>query len=170
MLVGKEVILRRIEKADLWQLWKWHEENELYLFKDLNEFISWNVLSENFNKYFGRKGGFIIEDPKGKAVGVCTYEDINWKNRSAKLDLQYPGPEATFATDAIEILLAFLFEEMGMSRVFSYVPDFLLLEQLAVIKAGFIPEGRLREAIYWDGEYHDILTYGILKEEFGKVE
>jgi len=168
MLRAGNVILRRIENADLWQLWQWHEEKELYLFEALKEFITWDLLNENFSKHFGWKGDFIAESTRGETLGVCSYGNVNLKNRTAELDLECPGPAITLAADIIGILLGVLFEEMGMSRVYSSVPDFDLSKQQAFEAAGLAPEGVLREAVYHDGEYHNILTYGILREEFGR--
>jgi RimJ/RimL family protein N-acetyltransferase len=168
MLIGKKVRLRRIEKADLWKLWQWHEERGLYLFNELKQFISCDEVNQDFLKYFGWKGDFLVEDKRWKALGVCSYKNISWKNRSCKLAIQLYESEQTFAIDAITILLEFLFEELNLSRVYSFVPAFFLFENQAFEKAGFIPEGKLREAIFWDGKYHDISTYAILKEEFEK--
>ena len=168
MLIGEKVNLRRIEKPDLWQLWKWHEKHRLYLFTRLKPFISWDELNEDFFKYFGWKGDFLIEDKRGKAFGVCSYQDVNWKNRSCELALQAYGSEQTFAVDAVTILLNFLFDELNLSRVNTFVPEFSTFEIQALKKAGLIPEGKLREALFWNDKYQDILIYAILKEEFEK--
>ena len=38
--------------------------------------------------------------------------------------------------------------------------------QAAYRKAGFVEEGRLRQAMYREGVYHDILVMGLLRDEF----
>ena len=168
MLIGERVNLRRIEKPDLWQLWKWHEERGLYLFLKQKLFISWDELNENFIKYFGWKGDFLIEDKRGKAFGVCSYQDVNWKNRSCELAIQAYGSEQAFAIDAVTILLSLLFDELNLSRVSSFVPEFSTFEIQTLKRAGFILEGELREAIFRNDKYQDILIYAILKEESEK--
>ena len=168
MLIGKKVRLRRIEKADLWKLWQWHEERGLYLFNELKQFISWDDVNQDFMNYFGWKGDFLFEDNQDKALGVCSYKNMSWKNRSCELAIQLCESEQISAVDAIRILLKFLFDELNLSRVYSFVPAFFLFECQAFKKVGFIPEGKLREAIFWDGKYHDILTYAIINEEFEK--
>lgn len=164
------MILRRIEKVDLWQLWQWHEERELYLFEELDQLISWDEINQDFMKYFGWKGYFLVEDKGGKTLGVCSYKDINWKNRSCEFAFQLYETEQTSAIDTILTLLAFLFKELNLSRVYSFVPVFFLFENQAFKKTGFIQEGKLREAIFWDGKYHDILAFAILREEFSPEE
>ncbi len=168
MFIGKKVKLRRIERVDLWRLWRWHEERGLQLFNELKQFISWDEVNQDFMKYFGWKGYFLVEDEQGKALGVCLYKDINWKNRSCELALQFFVLEQTSAIEAITILLHFLFEELNMSRVYSFVPAFYLFENKVFAKAGFISEGKLREAVFRDGKYFDVLTYAILKEQIQK--
>lgn len=170
MLRGNNVVLRRIEKADLWQLWQWHEGRELYLFTELKQLLSWDELNRDFMIFFGWKGDFIVEDTYGNALGVCSYKDINWKNRSCALALQLTKTEQTAAIDTILVLLDFLFKELNLSRVNSLVPNFFSFENQALRKTGFTREGKLREAIFRDGKYHDVLVYAILKEEFAPAE
>ena len=166
MLIGEKVILRRIEKPDLWQLWKWHEENALYLFSRLKPFISWDEVNESFMKYFSWKGDFLIEDKRGKALGVCSYQDINWKNRSCELALQVYESRRTLALDAITVMLTFLFNELNTSRVNSSVQESASVEIEVFEKAGFILEGRLREHVFRDQGYVDLLIFVLFKEDF----
>jgi len=168
MLVGKKVNLRRIEKVDLWQLWQWHEKQELYLFRQLDLPISWDNLNENFMKYFAWKGDFLVEDMQGKGCGVCSYQQINWKNRNCELALQFYGAEQESSVDAARILLSFLFNEMNLLRIYLFMPIFFTFEIQAIEKVGLVLEGRLREVIFHNGGYKDTLVYGILKEEFRK--
>jgi hypothetical protein len=102
MLIGEKVNLRRIEKPDLWQLWKWHEEQESYLFVKAKPFISYDELEKGFIRYFGWKRDFIIENKAIKPLGICSYREIDWKNRSCTLLLQLyeHGSEQSFALGA----------------------------------------------------------------------
>ena len=168
MLIGKKVRLRRIEKADLWTLWQWHEDRGLQLFTEFKQLISWDELNQNFMQYFGWKGYFIVECERGRALGVCSYKDINWKNRSCELALQFFELKQTYAIETVTILLRFLFEELNMSRVYSFAPAFYRFENKLFEKVGFVSEGKLREAVFHDGKYHDILTYAILKRGIRK--
>lgn len=168
MLTGKNVNLRRIEKTDLWQLWQWHEERELYLFRQLHIPISWDDFHENFMKYFAWKGDFLIEDNQGKGCGVCSYQQINWKNRNCELALQIYRAEEALSVKAVKILLGFLFNELNLLRAYLLIPDFFVYEIQVIEKVNLILEGRLREVFFRDDGYQDTLVYGILKEEFEK--
>ena len=61
MLIGEKVNLRRIETADLWQLWHWHEMEELYLFNRIDPYISYDEANQKFDDYFHRMMDFLIE-------------------------------------------------------------------------------------------------------------
>jgi RimJ/RimL family protein N-acetyltransferase len=74
------------------------------------------------------------------------------------------------AIDSILTLLEFLFKELNMSRVYSFVPVFFSFENQAFKNTGFIQEGNLREAVFLEGKYHDILVYALLREEFSPEE
>lgn len=79
-------------------------------------------------------------------------------------------PEARgegYATEAVSLLLDYAFDTRGLHRAHARVVDFndeswKLLERL-----GFVEEGRLRDHVFLDGEYRDVLFYGLLREEWG---
>ncbi|MBW2057721.1 MAG: GNAT family N-acetyltransferase [Deltaproteobacteria bacterium] len=171
MLAGRRVNLRRIEKADLWQLWSWHEERDLYLFLKIRPFVSYDQLNERFAEYFAWKGDFLIENDAGRALGVCSYQPVAWKNRFCELGLQIceSDPDQVYALDTLSTLLGFLFGEMNLSRVQAFVAEFACHEISAFEKAGFLLEGRLREHLFREGMYRDLLIYAMLREDFGNT-
>jgi len=71
-----------------------------------------------------------------------------------------------YGTEAIKVLLDFAFREMNLNRVSLTYKDFNLRGQKAYQKAGFQEEGRLREQVYNNGRYWDMVIMGILKKEY----
>jgi len=71
-----------------------------------------------------------------------------------------------YGQDAIRTLLGFAFGEMNLNRVSLHV----LTDHTRAIntyrECGFVEEGRLREAVYAEGQYHDLLVMSILRQEF----
>jgi RimJ/RimL family protein N-acetyltransferase len=70
-----------------------------------------------------------------------------------------------YATRAYQALFRYAFEWLGLHRLTAAVygynePSIALHERLMT------REGCDREAIYWRGEYHDLVTYGILAREY----
>ncbi|NEU57214.1 GNAT family N-acetyltransferase [Halorussus sp. MSC15.2] len=78
-------------------------------------------------------------------------------------------PEARgegYATEAVTLLLDYAFETRGLRRTYARVVEHNdgshdLLERL-----GFTEEGRLREHVFLDGEYRDVVLYGLLRDEW----
>lgn len=71
-----------------------------------------------------------------------------------------------YGTDAMRVLLRYAFTEINLRRVslslFAYNPR----AQRAYEKAGFVLEGRMRQAHHRDGQRLDELLMGILREEW----
>jgi ribosomal-protein-alanine N-acetyltransferase len=71
-----------------------------------------------------------------------------------------------FMTEALSTVLRWGFRHMDLNRVEAQVhpdnePSRALLRRL-----GFVEEGRMREAGYWQGQYHDLLQYSLLRRQF----
>jgi RimJ/RimL family protein N-acetyltransferase len=165
MLLGEQVKLRRIEKSDLWQLWKWHEEKPLYLFHQHPPFITIDALTERFAEYFGFMGHFLIERNRDMPFGVCSYRNIVWKNRSCEIAFQVceTDSERTIALDTLSTMLRFIYEELNLIRVQAYAPEYASNTIAALETSGFVLEGTLREHVFRDGNYKDVFIYALFK-------
>ncbi|NLZ69916.1 MAG: GNAT family N-acetyltransferase [Clostridiaceae bacterium] len=72
------------------------------------------------------------------------------------------------ATEALQSMLEYLFEEIGLHRCWCRVMEHNAPSLALVKRLGFQLEGRQREHIYRAGEYNDLLLFGILAEEWRK--
>lgn len=78
-------------------------------------------------------------------------------------------PEARgegYATEAVSLLLDHAFETSGRHRVYARVVDFNEPSKALVERLGFTEEGRLREHVFLEGGYRDVVYYGLLREEW----
>ena len=78
-------------------------------------------------------------------------------------------PEARgegYATEAVSLLLDHAFETSGRHRVYASVVDFNESSRALVERLGFAEEGRLRDHVFLEGEYRDVVYYGLLREEW----
>jgi ribosomal-protein-alanine N-acetyltransferase len=71
-----------------------------------------------------------------------------------------------YGTESVGRLVQFAFEDLNLRRLTAYPGDFNdasvgLLENL-----GFKREGARRGAAYYRGDYYDLLTYGLLRENW----
>ena len=66
-----------------------------------------------------------------------------------------------YGSEASRLAVDYAFER-GLHRVELEVYDFNPRAQRAYEKCGFRVEGRRREALLWDGEWHDVITMAVL--------
>lgn len=103
---------------------------------------------------------------EGRFLGKCGFTKINWKNRLGELailigerDCQGKG----YGTDAVRTLCKFGFEELNLHKIKAVVFDFNLPALRCYEKCGFVREGLLKQEIFREGAYHDVVVMGLLR-------
>jgi RimJ/RimL family protein N-acetyltransferase len=176
MLKGKKVVLRMIQKDDVEHWLRWYNDAEVL--KYLSPNVMYGVNREKEEEYYNSMRKFpgsrifTIETHDGKVVGNIGLHNINseWSNAEISImigEKQYWGKG--FAADAISVMIEFAFNRMNLHRVYLHVNEANTGGIRCYEKAGFIREGVLREAQYFDGKYSNIIVMGILREEFEQI-
>lgn len=105
----------------------------------------------------------------GETVGVCGLREVHERHRSAALWI-YVGPPAQrgrgVGRRAVTLLCEHAFRRMNLNRVGLHVAAYNTRAVRTYEACGFREEGREREAIFMDGEYHDAIRMGVLQSEF----
>lgn len=104
-----------------------------------------------------------------KYIGNIIIKDIDWRNRSVSMPILIGDKEEWgkgYATEARMMLLDYVFNEMGMNRVWGLVLENNIASIRSVEKCGFHKEGIMRESVFKNGKYHNQVLLSILKEEF----
>jgi len=109
----------------------------------------------------------------GNLLGWVKLSRIRWISRSAyltfALDQSWRGKG--YGIRMLQAFLEFYFHVLGFRRITAEVYEYNTRSRKLVEKLGFLEEGRLRKARFWNGEFHDIIVYGLLAEEYlGKGE
>jgi RimJ/RimL family protein N-acetyltransferase len=102
-------------------------------------------------------------------VGVISLMNISDANESAELSVIVGHPDDRhqgYGTEAIELLLGYAFEELGLNRVGLSAFDFNDEAIAAYEKLGFAVEGRYRQAIKRKSRFHDAILMSIMKGEW----
>lgn len=113
----------------------------------------------------------IIERTSDLHVGNVSLQAINWINRSAEFaillgDKNFWGKGIGHA--ASQLIVKYGFERLNLHRIYcGTIAGNTGMEKLAQ-KLRMIEEGRRREAVYKNGTYHDVIEYGVLREEYLK--
>lgn len=116
------------------------------------------------------RASFIIEAKKDKrAVGEIVINDIDRYNRSGNIRIALFEEQdfgKGYGTQAMRMMVDYGFRELSLHRitlgVYAFNPGAIHVYE----KIGFIKEGVLRDALYWDGEYIDEITMSILEHEW----
>jgi RimJ/RimL family protein N-acetyltransferase len=100
------------------------------------------------------------------AIGGCGITGIEWKNRSGEIGI-FIGEKQFwnrgYGTRVMGMLLQHGFDTLNLNRLFLRVFETNLRGIRAYEKAGFVHEGRSRQAEFRDGKYIDVLNMSVLK-------
>jgi diamine N-acetyltransferase len=109
------------------------------------------------------------EEEHWKLIGSLAFTNIDWRNRSSEFGIMI-GDKAYwnqgYGTEAVRLLVKHGFNTLNLNRIFLHVFENNPRAIRAYEKAGFVHEGKLRQAEFKDGMYIDILVMSILKDEF----
>lgn len=106
-----------------------------------------------------------------KYMGGCGINQLDWKNRVATVGIFLGKPfwNQGYGTEALRVLIDFIFMEMNIHKVKLNVYSFNKRGIRCYEKLGFKIEGVLREEIFREGQYHDELIMGILFAEWKEL-
>lgn len=123
------------------------------------------------NKPIGDTGFSVADAKTGALFGHLTLFGANLPARAATFAILI-GPEFVgrgIGTRATRLALSYGFRELGLNRIELHVWAFNTRAIRAYEKAGFVTEGRRRQAVFHDGRFHDELIMSVLADEFFAV-
>ncbi|MGP4108643.1 GNAT family N-acetyltransferase [Virgibacillus sp. L01] len=174
MLSSKRLQFRKMVESDIEKYHSWR--NDLDVMKTTSTSLDLYSLDEtkNFveNVIFNSTSSksYIIEEKESDtAIGVTSLINIDTKNRNAECIIDIGEKKfwgKGYGTEALKMLLEYAFLELNLHRVSLRV--FSLNDRAIHIynKLGFEKEGVMRESLYRNGKWHDIITMGVLKREY----
>ncbi|SDJ38744.1 Protein N-acetyltransferase, RimJ/RimL family [Frankineae bacterium MT45] len=179
VLTGTLVRLRAVRAEDLDALARWQQDPRVLVtlqgwLRPPSEAAAKALTAERSANDGDSKVGFAIETRWSSAaapelIGQINAFDIRSQGRSASIGV-FLSPEFSgqgYGTDALRVMVGYLFREVGLHRVQLSVAEFNTAGRQAYRNAGFVEEGRRRKAIFHDGAWHDELQLAILSHEWG---
>ena len=105
-------------------------------------------------------------------IGFVGLDGINWTHGEAFVgiglgDRAYWGHG--YGTDAMRVLLRYAFMELNLYRVSLDVFSYNQRALRSYKQAGFRVEGQQRQALRRDGQYHDLIFMGVLRDEWQRA-
>ncbi len=112
----------------------------------------------------------IVLKETGLPVGAIRFFNMAWEHLRCEtgcwLGKTYWG--RGYATEATEAMIRFGFEELGLESIHAHCLESNKASARVLEKAGLTLEGKIRRAVRKGDEFHDVLLFGIIREDFGR--
>jgi RimJ/RimL family protein N-acetyltransferase len=179
VLKGEKVVLRALEKSDLPKLLAFNNDVEVELAGGGDPPMPQSMarLEADFEEHSrrgGRDGSSFAIEADGKLIGQCGLRKESLVDDTAQTyelgiaigDKAYWGKG--YGRDAVRLLLMHAFRHRNAHKVWLRVngPNERAIH--SYLACGFVEEGRLRQHVWGDGQYIDLVYMGILREEWEK--
>jgi RimJ/RimL family protein N-acetyltransferase len=174
MIHGTLTNLRAVDRSDLDRIHTWLDDPELmrtwgYGAPALSRTNAAGRLEEWLADEFqwDHPVAFIVETLEGGACGLLILSRLSPVDRSCELSL-FLEPAARnqgIGADVVETIADAAFSQWNVHRLMVQSEAHNTAAHAFFTRQGFVQEGRLREARYLDGEWHDILIFGRLRSD-----
>ena len=174
MYSGTLVRLRAYRKDDIPLAQELFNDSEMKT--NLAPGIPYPFTLEDEEKWFATNSAshdiysFAVETlENGIFLGGCGVNAIDWKNSRVTIGIAIVNKEYLgkgYGTDALRVLIRFIFNEMNIHKINLYVYAFNERAIKSYKKCGFVVEGTKRQEIFKNGTYHDEIHMGLLREEW----
>lgn len=176
ILASEDYTLKKIEEHHLDNVFEIYSNDNVFEFCGIipkhNKATVKSMIGHFERDYLKKtrvKWGIFAKNTPEDLLGVIEAFDFNQKVNMVTIG--YFLSEANWgrgiATEAVKILLAFLFREVDVNRVQAEVMPPNDVSKKVLLKNGFLKEGTLRQATQWSGKgVIDLEIYSILKADY----
>ncbi len=174
IIPGKNVSLKLIKNTDI-------EEYYNRGFKSIDKEVQLytgtkhSPTKESIRDYVNRividesRYDFLIIDLDGQIIGESVINEIDTNTMAGHFRISLFDSEnfgKGIGSEVIPMTLKFAFKELNLHRIELEVFSFNERGYKAYLRAGFIEEGRRRDAEFIGGKYCDVIIMGILRDEY----
>jgi RimJ/RimL family protein N-acetyltransferase len=152
---------------------------EWYCDKDVTQFLSRGTLPpvreklvSDWKKSLSSDSEFefsIVDKSSGKTIGLAGLHGVNWISRHGEFRILI-GDKSYWGTgrgaEVCQLLVAYGFEALGLNKVWLGVNAANKRAHDSYLKVGFKNEGILRQELYKNGKFFDIIRLSILRSEY----
>ena len=168
------LFLRGVSKNDIQgNYFHWFDDQEVCKYNSHGLFPNTVAAMESFLDSLATSQSAVvwamIEKKSKTHIGNISLQEINWINRTAEFAIiigekQFWGKG--IAVEASKILLFHGFQKLDLHRIYCGTAENNEGMKKLALKIGMSEEGRRRKALFLNGQYQDLIEYGILREEF----
>lgn len=168
---GEKVILRPIQPSDTDNALLWRNDPEVvknYIYrKPVTKEDHENWLENQVNK--GLVHQFIITVIEtGEDIGSVYIQHYEPDNNKAESGI-YMGSNSSsyghgYGSEAVILIKEYAFNILKLHKLIARVLSYNVASKRLHEKAGYQEEACLKEELFIDGKYHDLLLYGVINE------
>lgn len=168
-------MLRELERGDLPEVNRWRRDPAMIgRLTAPYRFINEEVDERWFDAYMQNRAhaircAVVDEELSDRILGLVSLTNIDWVHRTAYFGIMIGRTEYRgrgLGTFAVRAMLRHAFEDMNLNRVELTVLEDNEPARKLYEKAGFVQEGRFREAVFKEGRYRDLLFMAVLRKEW----
>jgi RimJ/RimL family protein N-acetyltransferase len=171
-LPGSRLYLRPLELDDGRAVVEWMNDREVlrYLTKTIpiNSFREDEFLRTLYKDEKNVHLGIVVRDDH-RLIGRVSLVNLDIVGRTAELSLVIGDRSAWgkgYGVEADGLMLRYGFDFLNLHKVYAWVLEGHHHSVRVLEENRLVREGVLREHIYRDGKYHNVLLYSILAPEF----
>ncbi len=175
---GEKTRIRPMRSDEAPMVYAWTSDPDVHPFwggsdhyKDLDDFLRhWEPHYLDGSQ--PERGRCFTIEADSRPIGMINYNRVDTSSRSTEIDIVIGAPgyrDHGYGTDAVRAFLAFLFDAVGLHRVWLATYDYNARARRVYEKMGFVQEGVMRQTDLVDGRWVDSVIYGILEHEFRRL-
>jgi RimJ/RimL family protein N-acetyltransferase len=180
MIYGERIRFRGVENDDLPSFVAWINDPEVL--QGIGIYLPFSMADEQdwIDKMRARppeEHSLAIEakevnpqtEDSWKLIGSCGFFNFDYRNSCAEFGIMIGDKSywsRGYGTEAVRLLVRHGFQTLNLNRIYLRVLETNPRAIRAYEKAGFIHEGRQRQADFKDGRYIDLLVMSILRSEY----
>lgn len=173
-LVGGRVYLRLLEAADVNEDYlAWLNDAQVTRYLETGKFPSTPKTVRLYLQRFSKSPTdlllAVVDRKTDRHIGNATLNRIHWVHRTAETGILIGRREfwgQGYASEAWGLLLDYAFRRLGLRKIIAGAVADNVASLVALKKLGFQVEGTLRQEVFVDGAYRDVVRLGLLREEF----
>lgn len=173
-LIGDKIYLRGLCLDDLEGNYiQWLNDAEVCRYNSHHVFPYYREKAESYIKNTSNNKNAIVlaivSKDNDSHIGNISLQDINYINRSAEFAILTGERDywrKGYSKEAAFLLIKHGFMIMNLHRIYCGTSSNNIPMQRLALSLGMTEEGRRCEAMFKNGQYHDIIEYGILKSKF----
>ena len=154
---------------------KWHNDQDLYKtlagnfrFVSIDAEKDWLQQKTKYSHHEINLMICLVEN--NRPIGLISVRDINWVSRNGQLtgiSICEPSSRGKgYGSEALSLMLMHCFKDLVFNRIWAYIISDNQISLKVFKKCGFMVEGHLKQHVYKNGEFKDLVVVGLCANQY----